>query len=111
MAECPPGLPYTVHTGADSSGEIERISAHDITPDEFAQKYIKRCPRACACARAHIGGSECALRDFVCGGVQGDACGCDGRDGRLAGFPGGRAQVVHRLVCADVRPRHACDGH
>jgi hypothetical protein len=46
-----PVLPYTVHTGADSSGEIERISAHDITPDEFAQKYIKRCPRACPCVR------------------------------------------------------------
>jgi histone arginine demethylase JMJD6 len=31
-----------VFTGADYVGEIERISAHDITPEDFAQKYIKR---------------------------------------------------------------------
>lgn len=47
-------LPFPVHTGADNSGEIERISAHDITPEEFAQKYIKRCP-ACLCVRRALG--------------------------------------------------------
>ena len=45
-------VPFPVHTGAENSGEIERISAHDITPEEFAQKYIKRCQRASVCAHA-----------------------------------------------------------
>lgn len=35
-------MPYPVYTGADDRGEIERISAYDITPIEFGQKYIKR---------------------------------------------------------------------
>ena len=36
------GLRYTVYTGADDSGQIQRISARDITPEEFAQRYIKK---------------------------------------------------------------------
>jgi len=35
-------MPYPVYTGADDRGKIERISAYDITPIEFGQKYIKR---------------------------------------------------------------------
>ena len=35
-------MPFPVYTGADASGSIERISAHDITPDQFAHKYIRR---------------------------------------------------------------------
>jgi hypothetical protein len=36
------GLPYEVYTGAADKGEIERISAHDITPQDFAERFIKR---------------------------------------------------------------------
>ena len=35
-------LPFPVFTGAVDRGEIERISARDVTPEEFAERYIKK---------------------------------------------------------------------
>jgi hypothetical protein len=35
-------LPFPVFTGAVDRGEIERISARDVTPEEFAERHIKK---------------------------------------------------------------------
>ncbi len=33
---------FEVHTGADQVGEIERISVHDISIEDFQVRYINR---------------------------------------------------------------------